>query len=70
MPLSTDVIVRQEAVTFPQKCVVCGEAVDDEKVQLRANPSGFYGVIPWLLGRGKKLVCLPTRRAVQSLRGR
>lgn len=55
MPLSTDVIVRREIVTFPPKCVVCSKPVDSEEIRLRGNPVGFYGVIPWLFGATKKL---------------
>ncbi len=55
MPLSTDVIVRKESVTFPHKCVVCYKPVDGEEVKLRGNPVGFYGVIPWLFAATRKL---------------
>ena len=55
MPLSTDVIVRKEVVVFPRKCVVCRQPVDGEVVGLRGNPVGFHGVVPWLLGRTRRL---------------
>ena len=55
MPLSTDVIVREKAVSFPRRCVVCCKPVDAEDIILRGNPVGFYGVIPWLFGATKKL---------------
>jgi hypothetical protein len=55
MPLSTEVIVRKDEVTFPKKCVVCGGAVNDENTRLRGNPVGFHGVIPWIFGATKRL---------------
>lgn len=55
MPLSIDVIVHRESVVFPQRCVICDLEAIGEVVELRGNPVGLFGVIPWLLRRTRKL---------------
>jgi hypothetical protein len=55
MPFSTDVIVRNEEVVFPDKCVVCGQNAEGECVKLRGNPVGFFGFFTWIIGRTEKL---------------
>lgn len=55
MPLSTDVIVRKDEVTFPKTCVVCCKSVEGEHVRLRGNPVGFYGIFSWIFAATKKL---------------
>jgi hypothetical protein len=55
LTLSTDVIVHRENIAFPSRCVVCDLESHAETVGLRGNPVGFYGVLPWLFRRTKKL---------------
>jgi hypothetical protein len=55
MPLSTEVIIGKDDISFPQRCVVCGGAVDSQHVSLRGSPVGFHGVIPWIFGATKRL---------------
>ena len=55
MPLSTDVIVRKDELSFPAKCVGCGKDAGGQKTVFRGSPVGFYGVIPYLFGATRKL---------------
>jgi hypothetical protein len=55
MPLSTEVIVRKDDISFPQRCLVCGGNAENQHARLRGSPVGFHGVIPWIFGATKKL---------------
>ncbi len=66
--LSSDVVVRRESVEFPPRCVVCGGEADGETIGLRGNPTGLFGVIPWLLVRTKRLEVPAHRRCGTRLR--
>jgi hypothetical protein len=69
MPLSTEVIVRKDNISFPRRCVVCGGDIDDQHACLRGSPVGFYGVIPWIFGATKKLE-VPAHQQCGSRLGR
>lgn len=55
LALSTDVIVHRKSIEFPRRCVVCDLESHAETIGLRGNPVGFYGVLPWLFQRTRKL---------------
>ena len=47
---------------FPDRCVVCGGHADGKQVTLRGNPAGLHGMLPWLLGRTRRL-SIPAHRS-------
>ena len=56
MPLSIDIKIEEHReIAFPKRCMLCGSECGSEVARIRANPTGWYGMFPWLLGRTKRL---------------